>query len=372
MPAIASADFIAEVEGAVSGGSPARRARMLRQVAGLFLSDAARLNEQQIGIFDEVIVRLVDRAEPQSLAHLSLTLADVPAAPREAMRRLACHEQASVAAPILRNSKALSEIDLTEIASDRGQQHLFAIANRTNLGEALTDALLKRADTNVCRALASNPGARFSASGYSTLAAQAVHDDDIADSLARRPDTPAAAFGEFPPKVTTAVRARVLKLAAPKTRGAIQAAIQGIESQPGTGAGTPTDYSEAKSIVLALNNDGKLGESAVNRFAIHQEHNNLIAALALLATVEIEILEPLMKQSDGCGLMIACRASRLNWNTALAVVTHRKNARQLSPRELEHRREAFEALSLSVAQWTIRFGSIQDIADKFNMVGADT
>src|SRR5882762_9833390 len=73
---MASADFIAKVEGAVRGGSPARFIQMLRQVTGLFLSDAARLNEHQIGIFNEVMVLWVERVETR-------TLADLPSARRK-------------------------------------------------------------------------------------------------------------------------------------------------------------------------------------------------------------------------------------------------------------------------------------------------
>ena len=60
MPAIASADFIAEVEGAVRGGSPTCRVEMLRQITGLFLSGAC---EHQVGIFDQVLVRLIEGVE---------------------------------------------------------------------------------------------------------------------------------------------------------------------------------------------------------------------------------------------------------------------------------------------------------------------
>ena len=63
MPAIASADFIAEVEGAVRGGSPTCRVEMLRQITGLFLSGADRLDEHQVGIFDQVLVRLIEGVE---------------------------------------------------------------------------------------------------------------------------------------------------------------------------------------------------------------------------------------------------------------------------------------------------------------------
>jgi hypothetical protein len=165
-------------------------------------------------------------------------------------------------------------------------------------------------------------------------------------------------------KATRTVRTRLL--ASPETHGAIQEAIASPETQASGRPSAPIDYSEAKSLVLALNKDGKLNDSTVNRFAVRQEHRNLIVALSVLATVEIEIVEPLIEQSDGCGLMIACRASRLNWHTALAVIRHRKNARLLSQQEIEQCQEAFEALPLSVAQRIIRFGSARDFAAKFN------
>lgn len=378
MPAVAY-DIIAEVEGAVRGGSPARRAQILRQMTGLFLANAARLDERQIGIFDEVMVCLLAQVDTRALAHLSTMLAGAPSAPNEVTRRLACHEEANVAAPVLRSSNSLSDIDLIEIAGDRSQQHLLAIANRPSLGEALTAALLTRAGTNVCRALAGNPGARFCDAGYSMLAVRAECDDDIADSLARRPDTPPDILGELLARVTSTIRARLLKLAPPQTRGAMQKAVERIEAEATGNPGALIDYSEAKSIVLALNKEGKLGDSAVNRFAVRQEHTNLVAALSLLATVDIEIIEPLVDQSDGCGLIIACRASRLDWHTALAVVSHRKNARKFSRQDIERCQEAFEAFPLSVAQWTIRFGSVQDFAGKFSstenalaVAGADT
>ena len=44
---------------------------------------AARLNEHQIGIFNEVMVLWVERVETRTLAQLSMTLADLPSARRK-------------------------------------------------------------------------------------------------------------------------------------------------------------------------------------------------------------------------------------------------------------------------------------------------
>lgn len=338
MTTIAATELIVELDGAIRGGSSRRRMQMLQQVTHLFLASASQLGERQIDVFGDVLLRLIVDAEPDMLAPLSMILCGQRSAPQEVVRLLACHEEAAVAAPILRKSETLSEGDLVEIANHHSQQHLLAISERKTLDEALTDALLKRGDIAVYRALASNVGARFSDQGCLKLAAAAERDGEIAHALGRRSSTPLQ-------KCET---------------------VRRVVESPGAGLNTkapePIDYTEAKSRILALSHAGKLGDRAVNRFAVHGERTNLVAALSLLAEVAIEIIEPLFKESDCYGLVVACRASRLNWQTTVAVINSRSGAKALTQDELEQGKELFEALSLSIAQRTIRFGSVSDLA----------
>src|SRR6185437_2876290 len=127
MVALAPAELLAAVEAAVKNGPPERRTRMLRQVAELFASDAARLSQAQIRLFDDILVRLIERLEAQALASLSAILAGPVSVPEETARRLACHEDASVAAPMLLKSPSISDAELLQIAGNRSQRHLLAI-----------------------------------------------------------------------------------------------------------------------------------------------------------------------------------------------------------------------------------------------------
>jgi uncharacterized protein (DUF2336 family) len=359
MPTIAATELIVELEGAIKDGSSRRRLQMLQQVTHLFLFSASRLGERQIDVFADVLLRLIEGAEPDVLAPLSMILCGQTSAPRKVVRLLARHEEATVAAPILLKSEILSKDDLIEIADHRGQQHLLAISERKTLDEALTDALLKRGDRAVYRALARNAGARFSDQGCLKLAAAAERDGDIASALRVRPSMPVKVLHEL---LAEATKARPRKTAPLRTCET----IRGIAGSPSAGmnakAPAPIDYSEAKSGVLALSHAGKLSDSTVNRFAVHEQRTNLVAALSLLAEVAIEVIEPLLRESDCYGLIVACRASRLNWQTTLAVIESRSDARRLTQEELEQGKELFEALSLSIAQRTIRFGSLNDLA----------
>src|SRR3984957_2467289 len=258
MTATASAELIAEIEAAVSGGSPERRVLILRRLIHLLLSSAARLNESQMCIFDDVLVRLMEHIEAPSLVQLSSTLSDLNPAPKQAVRYLARHNEIAVAAPVLLRSQSLSDTALVEIASKLGRQHLLAISTRRALSEALTDALLKRGDIDVCRVLAKNAGAQFSQGGYATIVAAAGPNKDIAESLGLRPDLPPAMLRELLSKATDTVRLQLLKSAPPRLRQGIRDALDGIASDVSKKTSEPVVYSEAFARIVALNNSGKL------------------------------------------------------------------------------------------------------------------
>jgi uncharacterized protein (DUF2336 family) len=159
---VSSGSLIAELEDAVKSGSAEKRVATLRRVTSLFLNESDRLNEQQIGVFDEVLVHLIQRIEIKALVQLSSSLAPLDKAPIEVVRSLARHDEITIAGPVLTRSNRLSEKDLVEIANSKSQAHLLAMSGRSSLTEAVTDVLVKRGDRQVSHRLARNSGARFS------------------------------------------------------------------------------------------------------------------------------------------------------------------------------------------------------------------
>jgi hypothetical protein len=59
-----------DLDAALQGGSPEKRAVMLRQITDLFPNEADRLNDQQVGVFDDVMVQLIDRIETRTLPEI--------------------------------------------------------------------------------------------------------------------------------------------------------------------------------------------------------------------------------------------------------------------------------------------------------------
>jgi uncharacterized protein (DUF2336 family) len=360
MATAASAALITELDDAVTGGSPERRMQILRQVTDLFLSDARRLDEAQISVFDEILVRLIERVEVRTLARLSVILSETEMAPRQAVRQLAFHDDASVAAPVLTKSDRLSEKDLIEIANTRGPQHLVAIAGRKTLNEALTDTLIRRGNADVFNALARNDVARFSECGYATLVGRAERDESLIEKLGLRLDIPGNLLRELLAMATDAVRARFLTAPRPVMGNKTQAPIEVGAVPP-----RPIDHTQAQNEVAALNRAAKLNDSAVNRFAVRREYANVVAALSFMTEVKIEAIQLLINSDRLYGLIVACKAARLSWSTTTMIILNRPECPPATEQELEQGLEVYQALSLSVAQWTIRFGSDR-IAAKAN------
>jgi len=369
MVAAVSPSSIADPASAAKGDSPQHE--VLKQVTGLFLANAGRLKESQIGAFDGLLVPLIERMDAVTLVPLSEALSTTDLAPGETIRRLAFHDDPLVAAPVLRNSNRLSERDLVEIAKTRGQQHLLAISGRRALNEALTDALMRLGDVNVSNALAHNPGARFSECGYATLVGRAERDESLTEKLGLRLDIPGNLLRELLAKATDIVRARFLTAPRPVVQGKAKTQGSCAATAGPIGVARPKiDYTQAQSEVLALNRAGKLNDSIVNRFAVRSEYTNVVAALSLKTEVKVDAIEPLLQSDRVYGLIVACKAARLSWSTTTMIVRNRPDCPPATDREIEQCVEVFEGLLLSVAQWTIRFGADRIAGNKLGCAAA--
>ena len=350
MPATASADLIAELDAAVHNRSPARRTELLRRITKLLLFDADRLNEIQIGLFDDVLVRLIRSVEAGTLGQLSNSLSQLNIAPREAVRQLGFHEDVLVAGPVLRKSRRLSEEDLIEIVGTRGQQHLLAISGRQTLSEPLSDMLVERGDSAVHNTLARNLGAQFSEAGYAVLVGRAERDQGLAEGLEHRSDVPPGLRQKLLAKLDQ-LRMGSLLSRPPAMQQTIRTAIA---KRTNLAPQSSTDYSEAQGKMIELSRKGRLNDSTVNRFAVTREYTEVVAALSLLSGAPIEVVEPLIASDQLDGLIAVCKAARLNWSTTIMIIRNRPSCSPVSSLELEQGQEAFEALTLSLAQRTIR------------------
>ena len=354
----ASASLIPELEDIIQHGSLEKRAKMLKRIANLFVDGASQYNEEHVGLFDDVLCRLVVEIEAKARAEMSRTLAPVANSPPELMRTLARDDDIAVAGPVLVQSARLKEIDLVALARTKGQGHLFAIASRSGIGEAITDVLVRRGGTDVVHNVADNQTARLSEGGFSALVRRAEGDGDLAEKVGQRADIPPHLFRDLLVRATAVVQQRLLASAKPETQAEIQRVLDKISKEFDNS--TPArDYSAAQETVLALHQAGKLGETELADFAKEKKFEETVAALSMLCGVPIETADRLMAGDRPDPVLILCKAAGYGWPTARAIIIARPTVKGTSNQALDAAYANFEKLSPSTAQRVVRFWQVR-------------
>lgn len=350
---------MSELEDAVKNRDPKRRLELLRQITDLFLNDADRLNEEQVGVFDDILSHLATRMEERVRAELSTCVAPVPNAPLNLTKTLANDANISVAAPVLEHSTRISDEDLIDIARAKGQDHLFAISCRVTISEQLSDVLVGRGDKRVMNRLVHNNGARFSQNGFAALMKSADGDDDLTVTLGSRLDLPFKILRQLFEKAGNLVRSRLLAAAPPERQEEIQSVLAGVS---GDLMHEADHAAHGDTNAKRLNREGKLNEKALVEFIEHRQAEDVIETLALFCSVPVEVVATLIGSSDSHGTLIACKAAKLGWPIANAILQAQFAGRAATADELAEARRTFLQLSDAVAIRTLRFMAVQSAA----------
>jgi uncharacterized protein (DUF2336 family) len=348
------ASLIAELERATHGDAR-ECADTLRRVTDLFLAGADRFTEDQVRLFEDVLGFLIERIDTRARAELSTRLALVDQAPIRVIRRLAIDDELVVAEPVLTGAPGLSADELIQIARTKSQGHLLAISGRRQLDEAVTDILLDRGNRDVIYKLAQNSGARFSESGHTTLVVKAQTDDSLAVAVGLRLDVPNHLFERLLLQASKTVRSRLLTQAPPETQREIERVLTFVAREVGWEVTATRDFAPAQEIVREKHRQGELDEAALAEFARMHRYEELVAALALLASAPIDVIDSLMGSPRNDGLLVPCRAAALNWPTVDTILRNRLAPHALTPHDREKLHEDYKRLSRETARQVLGF-----------------
>jgi uncharacterized protein (DUF2336 family) len=350
----AAPSLIPELEDIVQHGSPRRRAQALRRITTLFLDGASLFNEDHVRLFDDVFNRLIDEIESKARAELSHRLAPLGNAPGELICRLARDDDISVAGPVLRQSRRLAESDLLEIAETKSQAHLLAISARAGIAETVTNVLVRRGDQEVARSVVENRSALLSNDSFTVLVAKSEGDDLLAEKVGQRPDIPPLLFRVLLLKATAVVQQRLFASATPEGQAEIRSVLARVSKEVGAKA-APRDYREAQRTVATLRLRGQLNEGKIVDFAKASQYEEMIAGLADLCAVPIDVVDRLMVGERPDPILILCKSVGWGWPTARAIIGARLGRKANSNQGLDTAYCNFERLTAATAARVIRF-----------------
>lgn len=352
--------LISDVEGSVGRSSGDDRARTLRRITDLFVQGAPSFGPEQVGLFDEVIQRFATAIETRAKVELAERLAQLPNAPPGVIASLA-NDEIVVARPVLAGSPRLDDQTLMRIALERGRDHMLAICERPKLSPLVTDVLVAEGDGVVRHVIATNPGARFSASGTAALIDHARRDDALGALLGERSDLSPLEARQLLEIAKDAARRRLLA-SLPNAEEEIDAAVERSASSFGPNPARMTrNYAAANSLVDALLHGRLITEHDLAGFADAGRVEETISALASLTGLSAGCLERIFEERDNDLLLVIGKARGWSWRTVRTLLRLRDPA--LSERHHFRRaEETFDAMASATAGRVLHFLKVRESA----------
>jgi uncharacterized protein (DUF2336 family) len=347
--------IIDELEANLASGNVQHRLKVLQRVTDLFLAGSCHYSGAEIELFDDVLMRLVAEIETEARARLSQRLASLSNAPPGLIRRLAFDDAIVVAAPVLASSPQLSDADLIENAATKSQDHLYAIAQRLKLSEAVTDVLVERGNRRVVNRVASNDGAQFSFKTYEKLVQHARDDRKLGLTIGRRSDIPRQCFLKLLETASAEVREK-LEAANPQAAREIRETVAEVA---GAKQREVRDASRRHKVAARdarhLFRSHRLSEVNVHAAACAQQFAKTAAALSMLGPFKIDLVERVLIDKGAESVLILAKAANCSWTTTKAILVMQSAGRGLSQQDLDKACTAFERLSRETAQRVVKF-----------------
>lgn len=349
----AQAPLLAELDHAIAHGSPERCAKMLLHITDLFIRESVRFSDAEIGLFDDVIVRLATEIEVSVRSMLAHRLAPIANAPLNITRMLACDDEIRVAYPILAQSERLDEPTLVQAARTKSQEHLFAISQRQSLSEPITDVLVERGNEKVLLSTASNRGAKFSQAGFSHLVERSEGDDALTICVGSRPDIPRELFLAL---LATASEIARTKLIAehPHAREDINHAVTIVAGRLCRDFDVSAANTGATQDLQQLQ-EGEPTDDRARAFAADEQLEATTVALAKICDVPVEVVEHAMLQDQSGQILILAKAAKLSWPAVKTLLALRDRRQGIASSHFEQSLASFERLSLTAARRIMEF-----------------
>jgi len=328
----------------------ARRAELARHVATLFALTSDRCSDEQVDIYDSVLLRLVDMVEGEVRRYVAEQMASLRRGPEETIRRLA-DDEIEVAEPILLRSTVLRDTDLIKIAEKRGNAHRFAIAQREVLSEELTDVLVRQGDLKVKRKVAGNDGASLSNASIMALISDAASDATLQLSLSERGDLAEAHIASLVSVASEEVRRKLHAQGrgheAERVEEAADIAAQRMSNQYWLGR---YDFETARSRILLLAKRGMVNEAALRRFASEDRFAEAVATFAWLVRCGVEEVSHWMVRPDPEPFVILAKASGFSSITVGSLLGIGPWRHRLTPEARSEAMAAFERMTIAEAK----------------------
>ncbi|MCH9011782.1 MAG: DUF2336 domain-containing protein [Proteobacteria bacterium] len=175
------------------------RAETTAKIASQFTTEALSPAERKIA--EDIFRKLAKDVELRVREALASHLKNSPELPHDVAMALA-KDVDSVSLPMIKFSEVLTDEDLIEIVRGQGAAKQVAVAQRPSVSPRVADALVDTGNEKAVARLVANDGAKLTEKLLGRVMDEYQESDSVSDSLARRPNMPAAVSAQLVEKLS--------------------------------------------------------------------------------------------------------------------------------------------------------------------------
>lgn len=331
------------------------RHQLFENIADLFLSSEGRLTERERALMTDILGKLIDEVEAEVRRTLAERMAVLPWAPRDLVLRLA-EDEAVVARPLLLHSTVLKDADLIDLVRQRSQEHRLAIAMRSGIGAAVSDALIEAREEDVIEALIRNQDAHLSRQAIDYLVEESRRVDRFQEPLLRREELPPQLAFRMFWWVSAALRRRILtdfQISETDLDDVIESSVYSSMAKVEAGE------AEAAKLAARMYERGELSVRSVIQSLRMGHTGAFIAGLSRLAGIDPGTGRRIVFAPGGEALVACCKAAGFDRSAFTTVFLLSREAREragtLPTAVIDSMLELFDKTDIEQARGALRY-----------------
>jgi uncharacterized protein (DUF2336 family) len=286
-----------------------KRRELLNDVTDLFFESNDQRSDLESNMFGELMAKVAYELDVEVRKELTARFTD-GSAPRKLAVALANDAEISVAAPILRSSRSLTQADLIAVVENQGNAHRLWVTKRTDVTEALSAALVTHGDDKVVASLIKNESAQVSDDTFDQIVDRAATNLDLQLPLVARKAIPAEHLNKLFLSVNSSLRARILERNSQLSEDELNAAMERAKLRVSMMNGAlPVDYEAVCESVRLAKNINALVPSVLPTLWREKKTTQFIVTFCELTGLDYHQSTNLFERKDLDAIAMICRAA---------------------------------------------------------------
>ncbi len=288
---------------------PMARAELTSAVSALL---AMNLSPRESELIADVLIALMRQAEKDLRKALAERLSVIDNVPLRLVLHIS-NDEIDIAAPVLRNSTVLGELDLIYIIKSKSAEYWREIAARKSLSDQVMNILADTRDFDTAVTLAENAGIRLTEHTLNVLSDMAQNSEEIASPLLRRDEITNDMATKLYKFVSDQLKSYVVdNYEVDKTllTGAIDDIVLELSE-----VAEKNEFAPTSSVVKSVERFQEKGLLTVKMMLTTLKRGQVqtfVAMFSKFTSLNAETTMSILRQSSGQGLAVVCRAFEIS------------------------------------------------------------